>query len=159
LLAALDRADISTAGCTRGPYTSLGSFSFEEFPSPIASVDCSIGVLSGASSILVREFGPVGTGEGFQTALSIEEFVRYLADRIGHAPAGDCAMTSPAFGHWTSGDDAGGAIACYTDSASGDAVMYWTYEGARVLVKVTNERGETGALRDFVERAQRFFRP
>ena len=100
-----------------------------------------------------------GSGEGFASGHSIETFVDYLGDRIAKAPAGDCALTSPALGDWASGGEAGGRSTCYTDPASGDAVAYWSYGEDRVLIKAINQRGDVEALREFVISSQRFFRP
>jgi hypothetical protein len=85
--------------------------------------------------------------------------VTYVADRLANAPEGDCAVTSPAVGSWTSAGEAAGAIVCFSDAASGDAIVYWTHKDERVLLKATNQRGDTAALRSFVESAKRFFRP
>jgi serine/threonine protein kinase len=160
LIAALDRAAMDTGGCDRGPYGILGStLTGEQWPAPIASVDCALDVESGSSSILVRKFAPIGSGAGVGNSLSLENFVNYLADRIANAPSGDCTATSPAVGSWASGGEHAGAIVCYTDPASGDAVVYWTYQDDRVLIKATNQRGNTEALRRFAESAMRFFKP
>jgi serine/threonine-protein kinase len=159
LMAALERADIETTDCARGPYGALASIGFEEWPAPAASVECALDVESGSSSILVRRFLPTGSGAGFASAHTIETFVDYVGDRIAKAPAGDCALTSPAVGDWASGGEAGGRSTCYTDPASGDAVAYWSYEDDRVLIKAINPRGDVEALREFVTSVQRFFRP
>jgi hypothetical protein len=63
---------------------------------------------------------------------------------------------SPAVGRWSIGDQVVGAVVCHTETATGDAVMYWSYEDERVLVKAVNQRGEDEGLRQFFDSYRRF---
>jgi hypothetical protein len=144
------------ADCQRGSYATLATAAFEEWPAPDVSVTCALPVDSGASSVLIRKFPPLGTGQGFASSHTLNHFVDLYADRIARAPAGDCSLMSPAVGRWSIGDQVVGAVVCHTETATGDAVMYWSYEDERVLVKAVNQRGEDEGLRQFFDSYRRF---
>ena len=144
------------ADCQRGSYAILAQAAFEAWPAPDVSVTCALAPESGASSVLIRKFPPLGSGQGFASSHTLEGFVNYFADRVAHTPPGDCAQTSPAVGTWSIGDEDVGSVVCYTETATGDAVMYWSYEDERVLVKAINQRGEDDGLRQFFDSYRRF---
>ena len=56
------------------------------------------------------------------------------------------------------GEDAG-AIICYRDPTTGDAVLWWSYKDASVLVKAVNQRGEALAVYSYFDRVARFIQP
>ena len=62
-------------------------------------------------------------------------------------------------GRWErSGVDAG-AIVCFIDAPTGDAVIYWSYEDDAILVRAVNQRGDTAALYDYFLETARFIAP
>ena len=86
------------------------------------------------------------------------EFVSYLAG--GHRVQGrDCATSSQAYGKWELAGSTAGFIVCYTDSASGDANLYWTYDQPAILIRAVNQKGDASALYAFFEKYARFIAP
>ena len=159
LLAVLPRE--LTADCSRGSYAILADSVGAEndvYPAPSASVVCMLSIDSGANTILARVFPPPGSGSGAAglSAFSPEDFLEYFNDRIAHGGPGDCSAASPAHGKWSIGGEETGAILCYTDASTGDAVLYWSYADRRVLIKALNQKGETAALYQFFLQNARF---
>ena len=63
-------------------------------------------------------------------------------------PPGDCAVSKRANGRWQRAGTDVGAILCYTESATGDAILWWTYDADAIVVKAINQRRRFGrALR------------
>ena len=74
-------------------------------------------------------------------------------------PPGDCAISKRANGRWQRAGTDVGAILCYTDSATGDAILWWTYDADAIVVKAINQRGDSAALYDCFEQTARFIQP
>ena len=72
---------------------------------------------------------------------------------------GDCATQTRVNGRWQLGGEDAGAIVCYRDPTTGDAVLWWSYKNAAVLVKAVNQRGEAPAVYDYFDRVARFIQP
>ena len=57
------------------------------------------------------------------------------------------------------GDVDAGGMACYVDSTTGDAILYWSYKNDAILVKATNQKGDSKALYSFFQQVARFIAP
>ncbi len=149
-----------SATCVRGSYKVVGMRDRIRTATPVASLACTPGATTGASEVLVRRFRPETVKWHF-----VEDFMADLAIAKGPqapivvVPAGDCAAASPAIGPWSMAGTARGTLACYTDEATGDALLYWTYDQEAILVRARNARGESDALYGFFDRSARFITP
>jgi hypothetical protein len=144
--------------CERGPYNLVEGNTFggggTNASTPVASVECTPAIGSGTNSVVVRAF-QYGTGNAdFSTTLAVSEVAR----RHG-SPSGDCATSPHATGRWQVGGVDVGAIVCYVDTGSGDAVLYWSYEDDKLLAKATNLKGDSAALYAWFEQNARFIGP
>ena len=148
--------------CVRGPYTTVAAVSSQAGYAavPLASLECSPDIATGASQVIVRQLRPATVELHF-----VENFVASLAIRPGGQgpitviPPGDCANGSPAIGSWGSADTARGTLACYTDEATGDALLYWSYDRDAILVRARNARGDAAALFSFFDKYAKFIAP
>jgi protein kinase-like protein len=124
---------------------------------PVASLSCPQIAASGANLLLIRDFGAstnLGKG-GFTVAGAIGA----VAGRQG-AAGGICDKdTTRVNGRWERAGIDSGAIVCFTDAATGDAVIYWSYEDDAILVRAVNQRGDTAALYDYFLETARFIAP
>ena len=129
---------------------------------PLASVLCTPDFSSGANSVLVRQF-PVSEGGASGAAGGALEFNTesvISARAIGRkAPAGDCASSAFAIGSWSVGGTDRGALFCFTDASTGDAVLLWSYQDAQVLVMAKNSFGDPVALYRYFTDVARFIAP
>ena len=142
--------------CERGSYTAIQSDTNVN-ARPMASLSCPQAISSGATNLLVRQFRFTGLsagGSGFTTESAISNIV--AGSRI---PPGDCATSKRAGGRWELSDEDMGAIVCFTEVQTGDAVVYWSYEDDAILVKATNQRGDSAALYAFFLQVARFITP
>jgi hypothetical protein len=149
-------SDLAEA-CTRGPYNSVefgssGGFS-QPTGKPLASLFCPLDITTGANEVVIRRFAPGHGGGG-----AIDEAVSFVEDRRGLKP-GDCATSPQAGGRWEVGGADVGAIACYRDTTTGDATLYWSYKDRAILVRATNQRGDSAALYDWFTQNARFIAP
>ncbi|HVQ22798.1 MAG TPA: serine/threonine-protein kinase, partial [Candidatus Saccharimonadia bacterium] len=158
-LLALLRPELRSA-CQRGPYNFVegtkdtGS---QRGATPIASLGCPRDIASGASEVVIRQFSPAGAtgGDGaFNTdlAISIVESSRATAP-------GDCATSAVASDRWELNGVDQGALVCYVDPTTGDAILYWSYQDQQILVKASNKRGDSAALYDYFTQVARFIAP
>ena len=117
---------------------------------PLASVRCALAIELGANAITVRAFGV----QPFQPRF----WLSYLSGskNLGN---GDCATSPRGYGTFELGSESAGSVLCYVDGQTGDALLYWTYDDAALLVSATNQRGDAAALHDFFERFAKFIRP
>ncbi len=74
-------------------------------------------------------------------------------------PPGDCSVSKRANGRWQRAGADVGAILCYTESTTGDAILWWTYDADAIVVKAINQRGDSAALYDWFEQTARFIQP
>ena len=140
--------------CVRGSYA--------EVPpglAPLASLGCSPDVATtGASEVVVRQFRPTtgfgGHAPGSYTLKSI--FTMYP---FANLPPVDCAVSSPAIGPWSFAGQAPGTLACYSDETTGDALLYWSYDAAAILVRARNPKGDAAALYSFFDKYAKFIAP
>jgi hypothetical protein len=147
--------------CVRGPYAavpvdvSVTTYSV----APLASLECSPDIATGASQVVVRRFRPD------KAYPFVQNFMLFLATRRSAngattvVPSGDCAMESPAIGPWSTRGEARGTVACYTDTATGDALLYWSQDTDGILVRARNPRGDSKALYSFFDKIARFIAP
>jgi predicted Ser/Thr protein kinase len=144
--------------CVRGPYEvlTLSNQGRIRSAAPLASLKCSPDIATtGSSEVLVRQFHPGGISpfvENFVISLT----VRWGADGqpINVIPPGDCAVSSRATGPWSRGK-----VACYSDIATGDAILWWSHDQDAILVKARNPRGDSAALYSFFDQYARFMAP
>jgi serine/threonine-protein kinase len=155
LLAAL-HASLGDA-CERGPYNLVeGDYTYwGPSGTPIASLKCVLAIDSGANEVVVRRFKNTGLGPGgFTTDSAISAIVASRQLRPGK-----CATSTRAGDRWElSGVDAG-AVACFIDGQTGDAGLYWSYKDYAILVKATNQKGDSAALYGFFQSVARFISP
>ena len=160
--------DDLAASCVRGPYEVLygGSLQIGGVGGqiPVASLACQPPARAGATSAVIRRFSSAGRS-GFVSG--VISYVAAGSPRAGadaaaagrRVPPGDCARSSRANGRWElSGSDIG-ALICYTERSSGDAFLWWSYDDDYILVKATNQRGDSAALYDWFEQNARFIAP
>ena len=147
--------------CVRGSYAAVPVDVSVTYYSvaPLASLVCSRDIATGTSQVVVRQFRP---DKAFPF---VENFMLFLARRrIGNTataviPPGDCATESPAIGPWGTRGEARGTLACYTDEATGDALLYWSYDGDALLVRARNPKGDSAALYSFFDKYAKFIAP
>ncbi len=140
------------ATCRRGPYTVVDGYSGAS--TPTASLLCNPDVSTGAGEVRVWQFRPETAKLGIVTGV-----ISRLADSVPPVPPGDCATSRRANGRWTVAGVDRGAIICFVDGATGDALLYWGYDADAVLVGARNPRGDSRALHAFFEDYARFFSP
>ena len=105
----------------------------------------------------VRRFPYLGTSAG-NSGFTTESAISYMAAKYGTI-GGDCAKRTRVSGRWElSGEDAG-AILCYRDPTTGDAVLWWSYKNASVLVKAVNQHGEAPTVYSYFDRVKTFIQP
>ena len=142
------------AACERGSYdlvrTDFGVNGHGKVPA--ASVSCRPTGDPGVNIVLVRAFEYGGADFNVDTAVS------GLA-AAARVPGGDCASSRRANGRWKLGGEDAGAIVCWVDSSTGDAILAWSYPGSKILVKATNQRGDSAALYAWFEQNARFIAP
>ncbi len=86
------------------------------------------------------------------------DFLRYLLGTTDIVE-GDCAVSEGAYGPWAvAGQESGGTL-CYIDKPTGDAILYWTHDDEQILVKATNQRGDSAALYSYFTQIARFIAP
>ena len=124
---------------------------------PLASLSCTQTAASGANLLQIKDFGDA-TNLG-KTGFTAEAAVSAVAARQG-TTGGTCSRdVTRVNGRWErSGVDAG-AIVCFIDIPTGDAVIYWSYEDDAILVRAVNQRGDTAALYDYFLETARFIAP
>ena len=124
---------------------------------PNASLGCPRDIASGASEVVIRQFSPAGASGGdrdFNTDLAIS----FVETSRATAP-GECAVSASASDRWDlNGVDQGGMV-CFVDPTTGDAILYWSYQGKQILVKATNQRGDSAALYNYFTQVARFIAP
>ena len=72
---------------------------------------------------------------------------------------GDCGKVQRAIDRWKVAGVGQGAVLCYIDAGSGDAVLWWAYEGDGYLVEDTNQRGDWKPLYAFFEHVRSLIAP
>ena len=147
-------ADLATT-CVRGSYLAVSS----EFGQrrPLASLTCTPPASTGVNLVEVRRFPYFGTSTG-NGGFTTESAISGMARRY-QTKGGDCATQTRVNGRWELGDEDAGAIICYRDPTTGDAILWWSYKDAAVLVKAVNQRGETPAVYTYFDRIARFIQP
>jgi predicted Ser/Thr protein kinase len=140
--------------CQRGSYAAVPPGIV-----PLASLDCSPDVATGASQVVVKQFSREAGGGGGHSVSAFNVVDIFTMYPFRNLPAGDCAEESPAIGPWSLAGEVRGALACYTQEATGDAILYWSYEADALLVRARNARGDSAALYAFFERNARFIAP
>jgi hypothetical protein len=143
--------------CQRGRYNPLESNNGSR--TPIASLECAPGVSDGASSVLVRSFGPEAAKNGYPGGVLSLVGGGGVNAAGPPVPPGDCAVSKRANGRWQRAGTDVGALLCYTESATGDAILWWTYDADALVVKAINQRGDSAALYDWFEQTARFIQP
>ncbi len=153
LLAALpaDLAETCVRGSNKATVTGFGS----EYP--IASVTCTPLASSGVNTVEIRRYPFLGTTAG-NTGFTTESAISDLAGRYS-TTGGDCATKTRVNGRWTIGGEDAGAIVCFVDPVTGDAVLWWSYQDASMLVRAVNQRGEPKAAYKFFDQVARFIQP
>jgi serine/threonine protein kinase len=142
--------------CGRGPYDTVPYSQFSSLPAPTASLSCDLSSTSGTTTMTIRRF-PVALGQ-LEPGTNLLNLLRYFVGtrRIG---SGDCSGANPSFGRWGVADADTGAVLCFVDGPTGDAIMYWTYDQPNILVKAVNQRGDLAALYDSFTKYARFIAP
>jgi serine/threonine-protein kinase len=124
---------------------------------PVASLSCPQIATSGANQLLIRDFG-AATNQG-KGGFTVAGAIGAVAGKQG-AAGGICDKdTTRVNGRWDRAGIDSGAIVCFTDAATGDAVIYWSYEDDAILVRAVNQRGDTAALYDYFLETARFIAP
>jgi hypothetical protein len=147
------------SACQRGPYNFVeGNHDFRTSgATPIASLGCPRDIASGASEVVIRQFPPAGANAG-DRAFNTDLAISFLESSRATAP-GDCATSTVASDRWELNGVDQGAMVCYVDPTTGDALLYWSYQDHQILVKATNKRGDSAALYDFFSQLARFIAP
>jgi serine/threonine protein kinase len=147
--------DDLAATCARGSYKGIDSEGGEG--RPLVSLACTPLVGSGVNLVEVRRFPYLGTSGG-NRGFTTEAAISGMAPKYGTI-GGDCAKRTRVNGRWNLGGEDAGAIICYRDPTTGDAVLWWSYKNASVLVKAVNQRGEAPAVYTYFDRVARFIQP
>ena len=153
--------------CERGSYAAVqgdipnagtgGALGAQTSRRPMASLDCPQTAVSGANLVQIRDFGEA-TNLG-KTGVTAEGAVSAVASKQG-TTGGDCSRdVTRVNGRWARAGVDAGAIVCFTDTPTGDAVIYWSYEEEAILVRAVNQRGDTAALYDYFVDTSRFIAP
>jgi len=74
------------------------------------------------------------------------------ATRADDILPGNCATATRAEVRWEIPTVASGSLICYVKPDTGDAVFWWTYDGANLIVRATSQRGDMAALYQFFDR-------
>ncbi len=111
---------------------------------PLASLACSPLASAGVNIVEIRKYPFLGTTAG-NTGFTTEAAISDIAGERHGTTGGDCATRTRVNGRWELGDEDAGAIVCYLDPVTGDAVLWWSYKDASVLVRAANQRGEREA--------------
>jgi serine/threonine protein kinase len=149
------QGDDPTAGVAAPPAQG-GAFLSAPTRTPTASLSCPQVAASGANLVLIRDFGePTNQGKAGFTA---DGAVSRLAASQG-TRGGDCAIETRVNGRWQRAGVDTGAIVCYTDTSSGDAVLAWSYVDEAIMVRAVNEHGDSTALYDFFLQIARYIAP
>ena len=135
-------------GCGRGSYAVVGN-DISGYATPLASLSCPLAVASGANEVLVRQFASTLSTDGGVSAVAGSKKV----------PPGDCATSKRANGRWQLAGEDAGAIVCYVDTGTGDAILWWSYKNHQVLVMATNSRGDSAALYAYFNQVKVFISP
>lgn len=85
-------------------------------------------------------------------------FVSFLAGSH-RAQGSDCSTSKQAYGKWELAGSTAGFFVCYTDAATGDAYLYWTYDQPSMLVRAINQHGESSAVDGFFDKYAKFINP
>jgi hypothetical protein len=149
------QADDPTAGVPAPPNQG-GPFISAPTRIPTASLSCPQVATSGANLILIRDFGEA-TNLG-KKGFTADGAVSRLAASQG-TRGGDCAKETRVNGRWLRADVDTGAIVCYTDASSGDAVLAWSYVDDAIMVRAINEHGDSKALYDFFLKTSTYIAP
>ena len=72
---------------------------------------------------------------------------------------GECARETRVNGRWLRAGVDAGAIVCFTDGSSGDAVLAWSYVDDAIMVRAINEHGDSKALYDFFLKTSSYIAP
>jgi len=150
------QSDFPNAGVPAAPVAG-GGFGSAPGAMPISSLACPQTAASGANLVQIKDFGdPVNLGaHGFTT----EGAVSGVASKQGTS-GGECSRDRTRVnGRWTRAGVDAGAIVCFIDRPTGDAVIYWSYEDDAILVRAANQRGDTAALYDYFLETARFIAP
>ena len=155
------------ASCERGSYAAVqgdlpnagtgGALGAATTRVPVASLTCPQAAASGANLVQIRDFGEA-TNLG-KTGVTAEGVVSAVASKQG-TTGGECSQdVTRVNGRWALAGVDAGAIVCFTDPATGDAVLYWSYEDDAIVVRAVNQRGDTAALYDYFLQIARFIAP
>jgi hypothetical protein len=154
--------DSLTGDCERGTYALVRADLFLSGSGagkiPASSLSCRPTPGSGANEVLVRAFEYRAGGGNTAGDFNVDQAISGVALAV-QAPGGDCATSARANGRWQINGQDAGAIVCFVDGTTGDAILYWSYPDARILVKATNQRGDSAALYDWFEQNARFIAP
>jgi len=148
-----------TAACERGTYAVLAGYDGRAIP--LASVTCRPQSGTGASTFLIRRFGAYGEsgGPADYGVSVIGNIAAGKATRSDDILPGDCATSSRAAGRWEIPTVASGSLICYVEADTGDAMLWWTYDDASLIVRITSQRGDTAALYKFFDRYKGMITP
>ena len=149
------QADDLTAGVPAPPNQG-GPFISAPTRIPTASLSCPQVATSGANLVLIRDFGEATnlgkkgfTADGAVSAL-----------RPAKVPeVANCSKQTRVNGRWLRAGVDTGAIVCYTDASSGDAVLAWSYVDDAIMVRAVNEHGDSKALYDFFLKISTYIAP
>ena len=141
-----------TGACERGTYAVLSGYDGRSIP--LASVACRPEGGMGASTFLIRRFGTYGEsgGPADYGVSVITNIAAGKATRADDILPGNCATATRAEGRWEIPTVASGSLRCYVEPDTGDAVFWWTYDGANLIVRTTSQRGDMAALYQFFDR-------
>jgi serine/threonine-protein kinase len=142
--------------CVRGPYDAVQAEQRKP-GTPLASVTCSPGIASGASAVVIRTFHETH-GASLSGDFNTESVVSNIEASRGIRP-GSCATAATAADRWMLNSVDAGAMVCYIDSTTGDAILYWSYKDSALLIKATNQKGDFKALYGFFNDVARFIQP
>ncbi len=141
-----------TTGATSG---TLGAI-LPRAAKPRASLACSPAAASGAGQVTIKRFAPIKAADSL--AFTTESAVSAIIDRQ-QLPEGDCARAARGQGRWDLGGNYRGAMACFVDAGTGDAILYWSYAEDNVLIRAVNQKGDSKALYGYFERFARSITP
>jgi Adenylate and Guanylate cyclase catalytic domain len=139
--------------CVRGPYDVMSG---DRSAIPLASLACTPSDSTGANKVVVRRFSDPGLVVGI--AFSTDTVVAHIVGSQQLRP-GECASGPQASGRWQRVGQDAGAIACYVDRPTGDAILVWSDKLHQILVQATNQRGDSKALYAYFEEVAPFIVP
>jgi len=148
-----------TVACVRGTYAVLNGYDGRSIP--LASVACRPQGGSGASTLLIRRFGAYreSGGPADYGVSVIGNIAAGKSARSDDILPGDCAISPRAEGRWEIPSVASGSLICYPEADTGDAVLWWTYDGANLIVRITSQRGDGSGLYTFFDRYKGMISP